>query len=65
MENAMERATMSFEDKRRALLLAASEGSQEKGVIKEVPFTNEDVPDFLEQLRRFQRESRKAHIVAK
>ena len=61
----MRRATMSFEEKREALLKAATSRSQGKGVSKQVPFANDDVPEFLRQYRQFKEDSRKVRVVAR
>ena len=59
------RATMSFEDKRRALLDAATQNSGGKGISQEVEFADNDIPEFLKQWKKFQAESRKVRILAK
>jgi hypothetical protein len=56
---------MSFSQKRRALLHAATARSRGTGVARSVPFTNEDVPRFLRDLKRFVQESRKVRIAAR
>jgi len=61
----MRRATMSFEEKREALLKAATSRSQGKSVSKQVPFANNDVPEFLRQYRQFKEDSRKVRVVAR
>ena len=61
----MRRATMSFEEKREELLRAATSRSRGQGVSKQVPFTNNDVPEFLRQYRQFKEESRKVRVVAR
>jgi hypothetical protein len=61
----MKRATMSFEEKREALLKAATSRGQGQGVCKQVPFPNNDVPEFLRQYRQFKEDSRKVRVVAR
>jgi hypothetical protein len=61
----MKRASMSFEEKREALLKAATSCSEGQGVSKRVPFPNNDVPEFLRQFRQFEAESRKVRVVAR
>ena len=61
----MKRATMSFDQKRKAISRAAAEESKEVPVTKQVPFLNDDVPAFLQELRRFQEDSRAKRIWAR
>lgn len=61
----MKRATMSFDQKRKAVSRAAAEESQGAGVTKQVPFPSDDVPSFVRELRRFQEESRAKRILAR
>lgn len=61
----MKKATMSFEEKRRALSQAAASNSGGKGVTKTVDVTNEAVSTFLKQLREFEKASRNVRIVVK
>ena len=39
--------------------------AQAKAIQKVVPFTNDDVPQYLENLRRFEEESKKVKILVK
>ncbi len=39
--------------------------AQAKTIQKVVPFTNDDVPQYLENLRRFEKESQNVKIVVK
>ena len=59
-----ERATMSFEEKRAAFLQAAEREGGEQGVSKEVGFSDNDVTEFLEQYRQFEKESRQVELLA-
>ncbi len=61
----MRRATMSFDQKREAVSRAAAEESKGEAVTKQVSFPNNDVPAFLEELRRFQEDSRAKRILAR
>ena len=61
----MKRATMSFEEKREAISRAAARESKGAAVTKKVSFTNDDVPAFLLELRRFQEDSRARRILAR
>jgi len=61
----MKRATMSFDEKREALLKAATSENAGKCVTKTVSFVDDDVPAFLNELRRFREESRKKEILAR
>ncbi len=61
----MKRATMSFDEKRKAVLRAAAQESAGTAVTKPASFPNDDVPAFLRELRRFQKESREKRILAR
>jgi hypothetical protein len=61
----MPKATMSFEQSRKALLTRMTEKSTRQVVQHEIGFNNEDVPQFLETLEKFQKESKKHHFVVK
>jgi hypothetical protein len=61
----MKRATMSFDQKRKAVSRAAAEESKGGAVTKRVSFPNNDVPGFLQELRRFQEDSRAKRILAR
>ena len=58
----MKRAT-SFKQKRQTLLRAAK--SRGKGSTRQVVFSSEAVPEFLESLKKYQEESRKICILAR
>jgi hypothetical protein len=53
---------MSFDDKRAALLRAAKEQSQERGVSKQVNFSNNGIPELLRNYQEYEKESRKTVI---
>jgi len=61
----MKRATMSFDEKRDAVSRAAAQESSKKPVTKQAFFLNDDVPTFLQELRRFQEDSRAKRILAR
>lgn len=60
----MERATMSFEDRRRDFIRAAKQEENTTGVTQEIDFQNDDVMDFLEELKGFEKESAQIEILA-
>ena len=64
-ETLMKRATMSFDEKREAVSRAAAEESNGLAVTKQVAFSNDDVPAFIQEMRRFQEESRAKRILAR
>ena len=59
----MSQRTSTFEQKRSKLLNAMSGGCNQKPVTKVIPFTNDDVPVFLEKLAEFEERSRKIRVV--
>jgi len=61
----MKKATMSFEEKRKAILQAAEQNCGQQTVSKTITFSSDVIPTFLKDLRKFQEESRKVRIVAK
>ena len=61
----MKRATMSFDEKRKAVSRAAADESKGAAVTKKVSFSNDDVLAFLRELRRFQEDSRAKRILAR
>jgi len=61
----MKKATMSFDEKRQALLRAAERNCSKQEVLQTVTFSNNDIPTFLKKLRKFQDESRKVRLLAK
>lgn len=64
--NMMEKdvSEMSFEEARAAMLRAISKFDKGPVIIKTIPFTNNDVPEFLKKLDEFEAESRKSVIMA-
>jgi hypothetical protein len=61
----MKRATMSFEDKRKAVSRAAAQVNKGTAVTKQVTFSNDYVPTFLQEMRRYQEDSRARRILAR
>ena len=64
----MKRAKMSFDEKRNEVsraAAAAAEENGEKAVTKQGSFSNDDVPTFLEELKRFQVDSRAKRLLAR
>ena len=61
----MKRATMSFDDKRKAVARAAVQESKGTAVTRQVSFSNDDVPTFLQEMRRFEKDSRARRILAR
>jgi len=59
------RASMSFEKRRRAMLNKITAGTKQSSIKKEVPFLNEDVPNFIEAFNRFEKESQSVNFIAK
>ena len=57
----MERAAMSFEEKRNAVFQAASEQMGE-GTTKKICFDSKDVKEFLEELEASEAEAEKIEI---
>lgn len=64
-EAMVKRATMSFAEKRDAVSRAAAKESKGSAVTKQVRFSNDDVPTFIQELRRFQEDSRARRILAR
>ena len=58
-------ATMSFEEKRAALLKAAERQGRSRGVSKQVEFDDKEIADFLRQYQEFQQKSRSTIIIAR
>jgi hypothetical protein len=59
----MKRATMSFDEKREAIMRAAAE--KEAPISKQASLENNEVPSFLEELQRFEEDSRARRIRAR
>ena len=60
----MGKVTMSFEQRRRSLLVKMSAKAGKRRIIKKmIPFRNDDVPTYLRQLDKFEEESRQANLV--
>lgn len=65
MPEKMLKATMSFEQCRKALIKDVSRKAGTTTVEKVIKFQDNDVPTFLKQISKFEEESRKCHLVAK
>ena len=61
----MKKATMSFDEKRQAMSRAAAQESKGAEVRKQVFFSNEAVPAFLQEMRRYQERSRARRILVR
>jgi hypothetical protein len=59
----MSKATKTFEQSRRALLARMSAHSRQPAIKKVIPFRNDDVPRYLLELDKFERQSRNANLV--
>jgi hypothetical protein len=59
----MPRVMMSFEKRRRVLLNRMTSRAKGQTVEKVIRFQNDDVPQFLRSLDRFEKESRKVRLV--
>jgi hypothetical protein len=59
----MGKVTMSFEQGRKELLVKMSAKKGQKVIRKVIPFRNNDVPNYLRQLAKFEQASRKANLL--
>lgn len=59
----MRKATKTFEESRMALLARMSARSRKPLIKKVIPFRNDDVPRYLRELDKFERQSRSANRV--
>ncbi len=60
----MAKVIMSFEEGRTQLLIKMSAKSREPMIEKAIPFRNNDVPNYLRELDKFEENSRQAdHLV--
>ena len=59
----MGKATMSFEQGRKELLVKMLARSHKRAIKKVIPFRNDDVPKFLRELDRFEEKSRQANLL--
>jgi hypothetical protein len=62
-ETIMRKAPMSPEQRRKQLLVKVTARSRGGTIKKVIPFRNNDVPNFLAELDRFEEESAKADLV--
>ena len=61
----MGKVTMSFKKGRKALLVKMSAKSSKPAIKKVIPFRNDDVPNYLRELDKFEEESKKANLVVR
>jgi hypothetical protein len=54
---------MSFEQGRQELLVKMSGRSRKRPIKKVIPFRNDDVPNYLRELDKFEEKSRQANLV--
>jgi len=54
---------MSSEDERKELLVRMSARSRKRAIKKVIPFRNNDVPNYLRELDKFEEKSRQANLV--
>jgi hypothetical protein len=59
----MSKATKTFEQRRKALLARMSARSKKQPIKKVIPFRNDDVPNYLRELDKFEEKSRQANLV--
>ena len=59
----MGKITMSFEQGRKELLVKMSARSRKQPIKKVIPFRNDDVPNYLRELDKFEEKSRQANLV--
>ena len=59
----MGKVTMSSEDERKELLARMSARSRKRAIKKVIPFRNNDVPNYLRELDKFEEKSRQANLV--
>lgn len=59
------KASMSFEKRRRAMLNHITSKAKHNSIKKEIPFLNEDVPEFIRSFNEFEKESQNVHFVVK
>jgi hypothetical protein len=54
---------MSFEQGRKELLVKMSARSRKQPIKKVIPFRNDDVPNYLRELDKFEEKSRQTNLV--
>ena len=59
----MGQTTMSFERGRKGLVVGMSSRSRKLPVKKVIPFPNDDVPNYLRELDKFEERSRQTNLV--
>jgi len=55
--------TMSFEKQRQVLRNLMEARAKGRTVIKIIPFQNQDVPNYLARLNRFEKASQKSRLI--
>jgi hypothetical protein len=58
----MGKITMSFEQGRKELLVRMSSRSRKQPIKKVIPFRNDDVPNYLRELDKFEEKSRQVDL---
>ena len=56
---------MTFKQSRKALLTQMTSKAKGKAIEKIIHFRNDDVPKFLRDLDKFEKQSRKSHLIVK
>ncbi len=59
------RANVTFEQSRKKLLPQMISKSKDKALEKEIHFRNDDVPKFLQNLDKFEKQSCKSRLIVK
>lgn len=59
----MGKVTMSFEQGRKELLVKMSARSRQQPIKKVIPFRNDDVPNYLRELDKFEEKSRQTSLL--
>jgi hypothetical protein len=59
----MGKITMSFQQGQRELLVKMSAKAGKRAIKKVIPVRNDDVPNYLRELNKFEAASRQAHLV--
>jgi hypothetical protein len=64
-EEMMAKVIKSIAAERKALLCDVSKRYGDELIDKTIPFRNDDIPKFLQELDKFEKRSRKTRIVVK
>lgn len=59
----MQKITASFEQGRKELLVKMSARSRKQPIKKVISFRNDDVPNYLRELEKFEEQSRQSNLV--